>query len=838
MQHHRKLLQFSALVIVRLFTTAVFLLTAAYATLNCSPFAFDMFIRPQLSPWLTWFVSWHHVFYCVAFAATVITLLPELTMRGSRLVRAKIASWLAWGYVALFGTVAVWICARPFLPALWNDRRALPTALLAFLPLAWLAAIDHLSAWPAARAGTAPVTNQRRLLAACVGAMTYIWIVHSTRALILGRGTGGFLPWAISLTWALVVCATVFAILYAVFGLARTVAARRRQPGAWEYALTVAILGAGICEFLKRTVFPTFSLPSMEAASISAAAAIALAATWSGLTLRRPAGRPKGLSALEWLVTPPVSATVALLGALALGPIAALTLQSMARLDWDFAGQRTIVVLECCAGFALMLRATRGLADRAVSRAAWILPILALVGLFAVPPMASGLASWTGDGRLLSPSVLDRHAGAETTFRLMSDALVTRAKFDTDYYRYLQVHADFSGRVQLTVPDIDFAPMPRGPRADRPPDIFLIVIDSLRRDYLSPYNPAVTFTPNIDAFAHESFVFRNAFTRHGGTELAMPSIFAGGMTVRRAVTLGFERMNAIEKLVETDGYRVAINDFTVAEYLRASTPVTTIDPGVPSVQTDLCRNLESLEAHLDHTASDTRPILGYFAPMNVHILNTRRGGQRSLDGEYPGFYAPYASRLKRADACFGEFITYLKQHGRYDNSIIVLTGDHGDSLGEDGYWGHAMWLFPEDVRLPLLFHVPDRLKAALTTDLTRVAFSTDIAPSLYGLLGHPVRDLGPIFGAPLFVRRDSELVDRRRAAFLLTSSYGATYALLRRNGRVLFVTDLAEWREFAFDLSSESIRARVDIDQDLRRVNEREIRNQVAALSALYGFAR
>ena len=37
------------------------LLTAAYATLNCSTFAFDMFIRPQLFPWITSFVNWHHI---------------------------------------------------------------------------------------------------------------------------------------------------------------------------------------------------------------------------------------------------------------------------------------------------------------------------------------------------------------------------------------------------------------------------------------------------------------------------------------------------------------------------------------------------------------------------------------------------------------------------------------------------------------------------------------------------------------------------------------------------------------------------------------------------------
>ena len=45
----------------RLVVAAFCLATAAYGVLNCSPFAFDMFIRPQLFPWITHFVTSHHI---------------------------------------------------------------------------------------------------------------------------------------------------------------------------------------------------------------------------------------------------------------------------------------------------------------------------------------------------------------------------------------------------------------------------------------------------------------------------------------------------------------------------------------------------------------------------------------------------------------------------------------------------------------------------------------------------------------------------------------------------------------------------------------------------------
>jgi sulfatase-like protein len=165
----------------------------------------------------------------------------------------------------------------------------------------------------------------------------------------------------------------------------------------------------------------------------------------------------------------------------------------------------------------------------------------------------------------------------------------------------------------------------------------------------------------------------------------------------------------------------------------------------------------------------------------------------------------------------------------------VITSDHGDSLGEGNNWGHAFWLFPEDVRIPLIVRVPPARAAGLTTDLSRLAFSTDIAPTLYALLGYRVADLGPLFGAPLLIPSDAALPDRRHDTPLLTSSYAPTVGLLRRNGRLLFVSDLFEKKEFAFDLSAGvPIGARVVIDGATRELNHRLIRERLDAVEQLY----
>ena len=824
--------------LLRTLLGSFFLLTSAYALLNCSPFAFDMFIRPQLFPWLNVFVAWHHVLFAGAWALSLAVLAPELRWRPKRSASEALAHRLALGYVIVLGVLSARLLNEPFLPTLWNDSRALPTALAALVPLMWLAVIDHLAPAPVPKPPSAyrPV-SQYRLLVASGSTAGYLWVVHVVRAPAYGDQGGGVIAGALSGLWTLTLCAAVFSVVYLVLCFIAAVALRVRSPGC-ERTLTVGVLALCTGEFLRRVVFPTVSIAPSDAMAVSLLAGGTVAATWSGLACRRLAVQPHGaLGPLEILFAqgrhkgwPPVAL-------LALPALSGLALNTIERLDWNFVGQRTLVFVEFAVAFGLMLRVTGGLANRPLSTTAAMLPpVLPLALLLVLPATASMLAAKRGDPTLDPAVAFDRGAGAELAFSMLADVLVQRPGFDAGYYRFLQ--AQGSGRSFPTIPDVDFRtsllPVVNRPARGPLPDIYVFVIDSLRRDYLSPYNPSVSFTPQIDAFAAGNFVFRNAFTRHGATELSIPSIWAGATMVRKARGQAFYRMNALEKLVNADRYRIAINDFTVAEHLRPTTPVETIDPGVPSVRTDLCQNLESLRGHQDGSAGDGRPLFAFLAPMNVHILNTRRGGQTSLDGDYSGFYAPYASRVKRLDACFGEFLSYLRGSGRYDNSIIVLTSDHGDSLGEDGYWGHATWLFPESVRVPLIIKLPEALRPAVTTDLARVAFSTDLAPTLYALLGHEVRSPGPLLGESLFVPSGSTLPDRRRDSFLLTSSYGAAFGLVRDNGRSLYISDLVEWREFAYALPAGPAGRPVPIAPELRRQNQRRIREQVSDLAALY----
>jgi membrane-anchored protein YejM (alkaline phosphatase superfamily) len=187
------------------------------------------------------------------------------------------------------------------------------------------------------------------------------------------------------------------------------------------------------------------------------------------------------------------------------------------------------------------------------------------------------------------------------------------------------------------------------------------------------------------------------------------------------------------------------------------------------------------------------------------------------------------------DGCFGGFIDYLKRTGLYDDSIVILTSDHGDAMGESHRWGHTYTMFPEIVRTPLLMHIPSRLRAKLGADLDAAAYSTDITPTLYALLGYPQAPGDWPLGRSLFVPQETDVSWRRHEAALLASSYGPVYCVLRDNGRLLYIADGVNARDYAYDLTHLKP-IRVGVTSGMRTENRAFIRDKVAGLASLYHF--
>jgi len=317
--------------------------------------------------------------------------------------------------------------------------------------------------------------------------------------------------------------------------------------------------------------------------------------------------------------------------------------------------------------------------------------------------------------------------------------------------------------------------------------------------------------------------------------MSVPSIWAGGMIIHVVQQPAFARRNTLMKLVEANDFTQMMTvDNIVEDYVARDAKLRRLGGEIGKTEFDACRTLGELERALDARGPDAGPAFFYALPQNAHIATAAM--RKMPPGEtYPGFFDKVAAGVHEVDTCLGRFVGFLKRAHLYDDSVIIVTSDHGDSLGEEGRWGHAFFLYPEVMRVPLIVHLPSWLKASVKADVDAAAFTTDITPTLYALLGYKPRDLGSLFGRPLFVDQAADLSWRRRESFLVASSYGAVYGMLRNNGELMYVVDAVDGREYAFDPASVPGK-RMDVTQTMTSENRRMIQEQLTALAALYKY--
>jgi hypothetical protein len=287
-------------------------------------------------------------------------------------------------------------------------------------------------------------------------------------------------------------------------------------------------------------------------------------------------------------------------------------------------------------------------------------------------------------------------------------------------------------------------------------------------------------------------------TRYGATGLSLPSIWAGATGVHRQYVMPFAPMNTLEKLLTVNRYRRALSIDALMEGLLLPWPDTIqLDRGIRHSKFEVCSTLRELEARFPPTDAAAPPVFGYSNPQNLHLDNIVTASVPAGE-RYDGFHAPYATRVHAVDACFGGFVDFLKKRGLYDRSVIVLTSDHGELLGEEGRWGHAYYLFPQVLQVPLIVHLPSSVAADDPADRDALAWSTDIAPTIYAAAGYAPRPANALMGEPLIGATKIDAAARRRGDYVVEASYSTVYGVVRKNGRRVYIIDAVSGSEYAY----------------------------------------
>ena len=88
---------------------------------------------------------------------------------------------------------------------------------------------------------------------------------------------------------------------------------------------------------------------------------------------------------------------------------------------------------------------------------------------------------------------------------------------------------------------------------------------------------------------------------------------------------------------------------------------------------------------------------------------------------------PYDGEIAFADSQVGRLIHFLKSKGLYENTLIVLSGDHGESLGEHGEKYHGFFIYNATLHVPFIIHLPGAASPRVVPDLVNLA---DLMPTV------------------------------------------------------------------------------------------------------------
>ena len=139
------------------------------------------------------------------------------------------------------------------------------------------------------------------------------------------------------------------------------------------------------------------------------------------------------------------------------------------------------------------------------------------------------------------------------------------------------------------------------------------------------------------------------------------------------------------------------------------------------------------------------------------------------------------------------------------------------------------------MRVPLLIHLPENLRAKVSSNPGELAFTTDITPSLYYLLGHRPVQKNALFGSPLFTETPAERQRDPQASYLLASSYGSVYGILSNSGRRLYVADGVNYQNYLFGLNGLSSERRT-LSPEFQREQDGLIHGGILAVNRFYHF--
>ena len=276
-----------------------------------------------------------------------------------------------------------------------------------------------------------------------------------------------------------------------------------------------------------------------------------------------------------------------------------------------------------------------------------------------------------------------------------------------------------------------------------PLNLVVITLDTTRADRIGAYGRARAGTPHLDALAQDGVLFDHATASAPITLPAHSSLFTGRFPPQHGVrdNGGYFLSDQEQTLAETlkargyatggfiaayvldskwgiaQGFDTYVDDFDLSKYKVFSMGAIqrpgneVVDKAVPWMD--------------EHRAAP------FFAWIHLYDPHAPYAAPEPFRSDYAG--DRYQGEIAFTDAQVGRVVQFLRDRDLYDRTVIVVIGDHGESLGDHGEDGHGFFVYESVVHVPFVVRAPEAsMKGRRVADTVR---SVDVMPTVLDLLG-------------------------------------------------------------------------------------------------------
>jgi arylsulfatase A-like enzyme/Flp pilus assembly protein TadD len=301
-------------------------------------------------------------------------------------------------------------------------------------------------------------------------------------------------------------------------------------------------------------------------------------------------------------------------------------------------------------------------------------------------------------------------------------------------------------------------------------NVVLITIDTLRADHVGCYGYKQIKTPNIDSLAADGVRFERAFAVVPVTLPSHSSMLTGTYPM-------------LSGMHDFSGNKLSPLQPTLASVLKQAGYQTgaVIAAAVLDSRFGLNQGFDFYYDHFEFSRLDEANLDEMERPGNVvadmALDWLAKNSQKKFflwmhlyDPHFPYHppepyrreYAerPYDGEIAFADEQVGRLIRFLKEKGIYKNTVIVLCGDHGESLGEHGEKTHGFFIYNATMHVPLIIRLPENAAARVVADPVSLV---DLMPTVLGAVGLEIPS--QVQGHSLLPELQANRADRDRVLY-------------------------------------------------------------------------